>query len=75
MSYDRREKPNDKPRFNRLKGEEAMKYDEAQDDRDVQPEGRKYKGVKNTNASGTHAEGQHDKRDDDATMHPSSADE
>ena len=75
MSYDRREKPNDKPRFNRRKGEEALKYDEAQDERDIQPEGAKYKGVKHGKASGTHAEGQYDRRDDDATMRPSSDDE
>ncbi len=76
MAYDNDKSVNDNgPTHNRLKGEEAAKQDRAQNERDTQPEGNKYKGVKHDNPSGTHAEGQYDKRDDDATMHPSSDDE
>lgn len=76
MKYNKDKSTNEEqPTHNRLKGEEAAKQDMTQDERDRQPEGGKYKGVKHDNASGTHAEGQYDKRDDDATMHPSSDDE
>jgi hypothetical protein len=57
------------------RGEDALKYDQQENERDMQPEGGKNKGTKQDTATGTHQEGQYDKRSDDATMHPSSADE
>jgi hypothetical protein len=76
MSYDRdKRKRLEKPKFNRLKGEQAARHELAKDEHDVQPEGRKYKGVKHKNDSSSHDERQYDTRSDDATMRPSSLDD
>jgi hypothetical protein len=76
MKYFRdRSKDNKKPTHNRLKGEEAAKYEQAGDERDIQPEGIKYKGVKHKNRSDEHSEGEYDRRSDDTTMRPSQDDE
>ena len=56
---------NDKgPTHRQLKNEEEANYDRAQNMRDIQPEGGKDKGIEHGNSSGTHAEGQYDKRDE-----------
>lgn len=54
-------------------GEDSLKYDQQQDERDMQPGGGKDKGIKQD--TGTHQEGQYNKRNDDSTMHPSGADD